>query len=451
MNKKNIHQGDIMKRLISAMVLCGVLFLSSAVSGDEFSPDSIKTLMKKAANYSFQQFGAGTAAGLDNDWSRGTILTGIMGLYRVTQEKQWLDSVDKWGTKYNWTWKNNGSADNHCCMQTYCERYMVNPISANSYMYTPSLANINSMMKGPGHGLWGWQDAMYMSPPVWSMIGSITGQNIYFDSLTSFWWDNVKHLYDTTYHLWYWSDDAASWFTTPKGYPKFWGPGNAWVIGGMIRCIKYMPLNYSQRPKWIALFKEFSDAVRSKQQPDGMWRTSLYEPTEFPDPEASCTSFFIYAFSLGVNWGLLDSATYVPVIRKGWKALDTCVESNGRIKRCQPWSNAPGGVGTNNIPEGQGAFMLAGEGVNLLVTTPTIARQNYLMQTSSNGRVDGNRKLCVSGNSYSLKVPDNVRTLAVFNLQGRKIWHGSVNDLNGKTVSLPHDLQAHGILYFRFE
>ena len=410
-----------MKRPISAMVLCGVLFLSTAVSGDEFSPDSIKTLMKKAANYSFQQFGAGTAAGLDNDWSRGTILTGIMGLYRVTQEKQWLDSVDKWGTKHNWTWASSNSANNYCCLQTYCERYIVDPKPENVYMYQPSKTIIDNVMKGSMADLFGWQDVLYMGPPVFSMVGSITAGMVYYDSLTSTWHGAKTRLFDTTYKLWYWDPKVVS-TKTKMGYPQFWGPGNAWVIGGMVRSLKYMPVNYKFRADWVAEFKQLCDTLRSKQQPDGMWRTSLYEPTEFPDPEASCTSFFTYAFALGVKWGLLDKTTYSPVIRKAWVALVKCLKINGMLGRCQSWSLAPGGAGVdNNIPEGQGAFMLAGEGV--ITILDSLGGTEAVAKVSSSKRESHkDAAKFVNFTENSILIPAETQSVCVYDFQGKIIF-----------------------------
>ena len=91
--------------------------------------------------------------------------------------------------------------------------------------------------------------------------------------------------------------------------------------------------------------------------------------TEFPDPESGSTSFFTYAMALGMLYGWLDQPTYMPVVKKTWAWLTTIIDANGKVGRCQPWSNQPGGAGlTNNTPEGQGAFMLAGEGMYLLAT-----------------------------------------------------------------------------------
>jgi unsaturated rhamnogalacturonyl hydrolase len=359
----------------SGPVFADVAIDGAGLSGPAFQLDAITDLMRRAAAWGFANLDkdrdGGGASNLLNDWSRGTFMTGVMGTYRVTNDPQYLNLVKIWGDAH--AWKPNEpvwNADNMCCMQAYCERYLMEPTAANAYMYQPSLANIDGYIgdaKRTGHGSWGWEDAMYMSPPVIAIIGRIKGQAIYFDKLTDYWWDNVKFLYDPTYHLYYWADEA-SYLTTPKGNPEFWGPGNAWVIGGMIRVMMYMPETYPQRQKWIDLFREFSDAIRSKQQPDGFWRTSLYEPTEFPSPENSCTSFFTYAFAMGMLYGFLDPAVYLPVVQKSWPAVASAVDANGRAVRCQPWSNNPGGAGTtNNTPECQGAVQLAGEGMYNLI------------------------------------------------------------------------------------
>jgi hypothetical protein len=67
-------------------IVMGIMLISQTTFADEFSQDSIKSIMRKVAKYSFKEWGGGTAAGLDRDWSRGTIMTGIMGVYRTTNE-----------------------------------------------------------------------------------------------------------------------------------------------------------------------------------------------------------------------------------------------------------------------------------------------------------------------------------------------------------------------------
>src|SRR5271157_556798 len=357
--------------LQSAAALVSLLLMAQMTSADEFSPDSIKSIMRKVAKYAFTTWGGGTAAGINENWDGGTIMTGIAGLYRTTKEQQWLDSIDKWGNKWNWTWA-GGTGDNLCCIQTFCERYIVDSVPANAAKYQVSKTALDGILKSPVNHLFGWQDAVYMGLPDFSMMGYITGNPMYYDSLNVMFRGAEKDFQDTTYKLWYWNTLPA-FKKTPDGYPQFWGPGNAWVLGGLVRALKYMPTNSKYRPAWIATFKTFCDTIRSKQQPDGFWRTSLFEPTEFPDTESSCTSFFTYAMALGVSWGILDSNTFVPAIRKAWSSLVTVVNANGGVGYGQPWSNHPDAVSrTNQIPEGHGAFLLAGEGVFNLLTSPTL-------------------------------------------------------------------------------
>jgi rhamnogalacturonyl hydrolase YesR len=440
-----------MKRPISAMVLCGVLFLSTAVSGDEFSPDSIKTLMKKAANYSFQQFGAGTAAGLIRDCSRGTIMTGIMGLYRVTQDKQWLDSVDKWGTKWAWQPGSQG-ADDYCSMQTYCERYIVEPVLANASKYNPSQTFYNDKIKNPMTNFLEWIDVLYMGPPGMAMLGNITGKRIYFDSLLSAWNSLKGKTFSSTYGLW-WRDPSFVNSKTKQGNPSFWGPGNAWVIGGWIRSLKYMPNDYPLRANWVIDFKTFCDTIRTKQQSDGMWRTSLFNASDYPDPEAGSTAFYTYAFSLGIVMGILDSTVYKPVIKKAWAALVKCVDKYGQVQRCQAWSNSPGDVGLNNTPEGQGAFMLAGEGLINLITTTTINKQRLLHQEAVNSKGKTSHLLFYNSNeNRPIVVRENAVLFSVFKLDGQLVWKKNISYLyKGQIVALPFNLLSKGLYYIRVE
>lgn len=437
----------------STAALVSLLLMAQMTSADEFSPDSIKSIMRKVARYSFQQYGGGTAAGINRNWDGGTIYTGIMGVYRVTQDRQWLDSVDKWGANWGWTWGGGSSPDDYCCLQTYCERYIVDPVSANVAKYTPAKAIFDNQLTTPVTNMFGYIDALYMGPPGLAMIGSITGNRQYFDSLLSAWNSLKKKVFDTTYGLW-WRDASFVNSKTPTlKNPSFWGPGNAWVMGGWIRSLKYMPDNYPKKAQWVLDFKEFCDTIKSKQQPDGMWRTSLYEPTEFPDPEAGSTSFFSYAFSLGVVLGILDANVYTPVIRKAWSALVNCVDATGKVQRCQPWSNAPGSVGLNNTPEGQGALMLAGEGVINLLATSTKNNNRFSLQESERSRVNPRNILArFSNDNRSVVVPANTVSLTVFDMQGRSVWKKDVSCIpEGQKVTLPRDLSAKGIFYFRFD
>lgn len=417
-------------------------------SADEFSPDSIKSIMRKVAKYAFTAYGGGTAAGINRNWDGGTIMTGITGLYRTTKEQQWLDSIDKWGNGWNWTW-GGGTGDNLCCIQTFCERYIVDSVPANASKYQVSKTALDGILQQPVNHLFGWQDAVYMGLPDFSMMGYITGNPMYYDSLNVMFRGAEKDFQDTTYKLWYWNT-LPTFKKTPDGYPQFWGPGNAWVLGGLVRALKYMPANSKYRPAWIATFKTFCDTIRSKQQPDGMWRTSLFEPTEFPNPESSCTSFFAYAMALGVSWGILDTNTFVPTIRKAWSALVKVVDTNGRVGYGQPWSNQPGSptMGTS-IPEGHGAFLLAGEGVALIANISTS------VASGNNGGIHGlkisesaGKWILVSRTHRNVTLPPDAKGAEVFSMSGARICR--IDNCGPARSSVPSSMATDGVYFVKY-
>ena len=62
-----------------------------------------------------------------------------------------------------------------------------------------------------------------------------------------------------------------------------------------------------------------------------------------------------------MNEGLLDKATFMPVIEKGWQALVDAVEPTGKLGYVQPIGADPRKV-TRDMTEvyGVGAFLLSG-------------------------------------------------------------------------------------------
>jgi unsaturated rhamnogalacturonyl hydrolase len=63
----------------------------------------------------------------------------------------------------------------------------------------------------------------------------------------------------------------------------------------------------------------------------------------------------------GINHGLLDRATYEPIVRKGWAGLVSKVTEEGKLGYVQKVAGAPGPVKPEDTNEyAGGAFLLAG-------------------------------------------------------------------------------------------
>ena len=340
--------------------------------GNEFDPPQIVALMRSVAEWSLANKNTMYSKldmNKDNDWSTSTFRAGVMALYRTTGDKRYLDNTIAWGEANQWKLRGRGNGDDSCAGQTYCEMYLLNPKPENAIRYAHAKECYDRMLFDKnfnGLRVWSWQDSLFMGTPVVSMLGKITGNTDYYDRLVTGINDAAKELYNPGYHMWYFKP-GPNFQTTKGGNPKFWGPGNAWVIGALTRDLIYMPDDYKRRGELMKYYTDLCAFLVAKQQPSGFWLTSLYEPTEFPDPESSGTAFFVYGMGQGILKGWLDKATYLPVVRKGWSALVTAVDADGKLHRCQQWSNQPGRVGTDcTIPEGCGAFLLAGEVVHEL-------------------------------------------------------------------------------------
>ena len=84
--------------------------------------------------------------------------------------------------------------------------------------------------------------------------------------------------------------------------------------------------------------------LASLQQADGTWHPSLLDPDQFTDPETSGTALDCFAYAWGINNGLLDRATYLPVATKAWAALLAARRPDGLLGYVQGVGKAPGVV-----------------------------------------------------------------------------------------------------------
>ena len=88
-------------------------------------------------------------------------------------------------------------------------------------------------------------------------------------------------------------------------------------------------------------------------------------------PETTGTALFVYGMAWGLNNGLLDSATYYPVVTKAWNALlDDALHPNGFLGYVQSTGKEPSTgqpVTYDKVPDfedyGLGCFLLAGSEV----------------------------------------------------------------------------------------
>jgi len=207
---------------------------------------------------------------------------------------------------------------------------------------------------------WSWCDALYMSPPALLRLTAATGDTRYREFAVTKWWDTSEFLYDKDEHLYY-RDSTFFAKREANGKKVFWSRGNGWVLAGLARMLQFLPPDHPSRPRFEKQYHDMADKILSLQQADGFWRVSLLDPVSYPSKESSGTAFYCYAFSWGVNHGLLDREKFAPAALKAWSALTSCIQPDGKLTRVQIVAGSPNAFPEDStMPYGVGAFLLSG-------------------------------------------------------------------------------------------
>jgi unsaturated rhamnogalacturonyl hydrolase len=209
-----------------------------------------------------------------------------------------------------------------------------------------------------------------MAPPGIARLAVASKTPRLLDSMNTYWWNTSKWLYDAVDHL-YFRDGSFIYPAqkTASGKKMFWARGNGWVVAGLARTLQYLPENHPARAKFLAQLQEMCTALKKVQGSDGLWRTSLLDSAQFPDPEMSGTCFFTFAMVWGINNGILDRALFEPTVRKAWSGMTKNVQASGALMRVQGVNSMPGPTTVNTTqPYAEGAFCLTGNEMIKLVT-----------------------------------------------------------------------------------
>jgi len=244
-----------------------------------------------------------------------------------------------------------------------------------AYKIKDITTSINSMVFNTKADDWWWVDALYMAMPVFTKLGVIYNNTAYFDKMHALFSNtkNTRHLFDTNTSLWFRDESFDPPYKTPNNLNSYWSRGNGWALGALTRVLQQLPVTDIHRNDYVTTFQAMAAALKNIQRQDGFWNASLVDPNDYGGPETSGTSFFTYGIAWGINNGLLDSATYTPIVIKSWNGLVTmAMHSDGKLGYIQ-------GVGSNPSSSqpvtyestadfGVGAFLLAGSEIVKLAT-----------------------------------------------------------------------------------
>lgn len=335
----------------------------------ELKKDSILEVSRKVADWQIDHFK--NTKRKPTDWVPAVFLMGLTDWAELSQDEKydkWLRDLlkkDHWRPHHRMY-----HADDVVVCQTYIDLYNKHK---KQDMINPTVARIDWVIAHPSKDesvlnygkpvsleRWSWCDAIFMAPPVYSRLYTLTGNEKYMEFAHKEFKYTYDKLYDKSEKLFY-RDGNYIGQKEANGKKVFWSRGNGWVMGGLAEIIKTLPANDKKyKPYYIKLFKEMSPVIAALQLPDGSWRASLLDPDSYPAPESSGTALFVYALAYGINEGYLPKDKYLPVVKKGWENIVSAIFPDGKMGYVQPIGKDPKNV-TRDQTElyGPGVFLMA--------------------------------------------------------------------------------------------
>ncbi len=301
----------------------------------------------------------------NRNWERATWYTGVMAAYKATGDKAFLQQALDWGRQHDWQVGTEKSGANVLTApQTWLELFF---IVGDFDMIAPTIAWVNSGAPNTMTGAEIWYmesgrrycDSLYVGPPTLAMLARATGDPRYLAAMHAFFWDVTGELWDDQESLYY-RDHRYNGQLNENGRKILWSRGNGWVFAGLPRILEYLPADDPQRERYIDIYRRMAASIAKRQGPDGFWRPNLGDPTLPPMPESSGTGFFCYGLAWGINEGLLDRETYLPVVRRAWTALVGAVSEEGKVQWGQLVAAQPNPLTREDTHEYvTGTFLLA--------------------------------------------------------------------------------------------
>ena len=343
-------------------------------NSSDLTPQAILTVMQRVADWQL----ANPSSHKSTDWTQAAGEAGLMALVGISGDVKYRNAALAIAETNQWQLgARKYMADDYCVGQMYAELYL---LYGDPKMIAPLRERLDSILAEPSDVTsldftqpnkkaleqWSWCDSLFMSQmPTWLRLYAATDKRALlrdFPAVTN-WWRTTDYLYDKDEHLFF-RDSTYFKKTEANGKKVFWSRGNGWVMGGLVRMLQFLPMNYPDRPRFEQLFRDIAEKILTCQQPDGLWRASLLDPASYPAKETSGSGFFTYALAWGVNQGLLDRATFEPAIQNAWTALVGCVDLDGKLTNVQPIGADPKNFAADSTESyGVGAFLLAGSEV----------------------------------------------------------------------------------------
>jgi len=348
-----------------ALLFACIIVTSARVAGAADDPDSRAGILKLMQRVNRWQVKHPVMPPGNRNWERATWYTGVMAAWKETRDPEFFNQAMAWGQEHEWQVGTEYAGANRLfCVETWLELYFEKPRAA---MLAPALEWYRTPARNSPANAGRWYlneddlsyiDSLYGAAGL-AMLSKATGNPQYLKTMQAFFDDLTGALFDKETGL-YFEETPFLTRRTARGRKIYWSRGNGWVISGITRILEYLPESYPRRQEYVDILRRMSAALAMRQDASGLWYPSLDDPKEVPQLETSGTAFFCHGIAWGINHGVLDRATYLPVVHKAWAGLVRNVSPEGKILGGQPVDFQPNAFKQDSTHEYvTGAFLLA--------------------------------------------------------------------------------------------
>ena len=308
-------------------------------------------------------------------WPRATWYTGVMAVWKATQDPAFLEQAIQYGRALQWGVGGEQLGANRLFpVEIWTEIYFVKKDRAMIEPAIKWLATPDPLTPA-GQKRWYLEsggdfkdhpvpyiDSIYGGSAL-AMLAKATGDGKYLDILRAFFDDVTGELLDRETGLFY-RDPSFTGRRTKNGKKILWSRGNGWVFAGIPRILDYLPKNDLSREHYLAIYRRQAAELIKRQGADGLWRENLDDPNEFPNPETSGTGFFCFGLAWGINHRVLNRQKYLPTVMKAWHGLTQSLSPEGKVLWGQQVDDQPHATARDSTHEYvTGTFLLAGSEV----------------------------------------------------------------------------------------
>jgi unsaturated rhamnogalacturonyl hydrolase len=178
-----------------------------------------------------------------------------------------------------------------------------------------------------------WLDGIYMAEPFFAKYGFRMNDATYCNNETTF--QSLllnQHAFDPAKNLLYhgWDESkTATWANATTGVsPEIWSRAMGWYAMALVDIMKYLPDDHAMHDSVLHVINRIATGIKYYQDATtGLWFQVVDKGSQSGNwTETSGSGMFVYALKTAVDYGWIDTS-YLAVVRKGWKGLQTKIST----------------------------------------------------------------------------------------------------------------------------